>query len=166
MIVSAPDLRSLTATPRPPRPLLVAAATPAAGVALGAADLLLQRVLPYPWASLANSLAVWALAAWVFGALVARTAGRGAMAGAVLLVVAVEAYYLAAAVVQHDEIGVLTAPTTALWCVFGVIAGVLFGGGGGVVGDVRRGVAVLGAAPLAVSACGVFTVLGIGFAAG
>ena len=39
----------------------------ALGIALGAVDLLLQRVLPYPWANLANSSAVWALGAFGVG---------------------------------------------------------------------------------------------------
>jgi hypothetical protein len=146
VIISAPALRTPAAPRRSTHPALLAAAALVAGVALGATDLLLQRVLPYPWANLANSLAVWAVAAWLFGALVVGEAVRGAAAGVVLLVVAVEAYYLAAAVFQHDDLGLLTAPTTVLWCVFGVIAGVIFGAGGGAVGDARRGAAVLGAA--------------------
>jgi hypothetical protein len=146
VIISAPDLGSRLARRGQLSRLLLGVAAARAGAGLGALDLLLQHVLPYPWANLANSLAVWAVAAWAFAAAIAKRPIRGAGAGALLLVVAVEAYYAAAALFQHDGIGQLTAPTTALWCLFGVVAGVLFGAGGGAVGDPRRGVAVLGAA--------------------
>lgn len=105
--------------------LLTAAA--GAGAALGVVDLLLQLTLPYPWADLANSSAVWA----VFALLLTRHLGadetRSAAAGAVALVVAVEAYYLAAIVLDRAGVASLLAPTTIAWIVMGVLAGSGFG---------------------------------------
>jgi len=66
-----------------------------AGVLLGVGDLLLQRNLPYPWANLANSSAVWAVAAFALGRWLRRDWRRSGVAGVTMLVVAVEAYYAA-----------------------------------------------------------------------
>ncbi|HEV7962516.1 MAG TPA: DUF6518 family protein [Actinoplanes sp.] len=105
----------------------VALVTVVAGVLLGAVDLLLQRVLPYPWANLANSSAVWALAAFGLGWWVRSPWWRAAVAGAVLLVLAVPSYYLTATLVQHDDLSNAWAPSSLLWMCFGVPAGVVFG---------------------------------------
>jgi hypothetical protein len=67
------------------------------GLLLGPIDLLAQRALPYPWANLANSSAVWAIGAFGIGAWVRTSRWRPAIAGAALLLVAVESYYLTAA---------------------------------------------------------------------
>jgi hypothetical protein len=99
------------------------------GIALGALDLLLQRVLPYPWANLANSSAIWALAAYGLGLWVRTPWWRAAAAGAALLVTAVPVYYLAATIFLHDEISTLWDRTGLLWMAFGVLAGLLFGFG-------------------------------------
>lgn len=99
------------------------------GVALGAVDLLLQRVLPYPWANLANSSAIWALAAYGLGLWVRTPWWRAATAGAVLLLLAVPTYYLAAAVFLGDETSMLWSPAALLWMAFGVLAGLVFGFG-------------------------------------
>jgi hypothetical protein len=104
-------------------------ATVVGGVALGALDLLLQRVLPYPWANLANSSAIWALAAYGLGLWVRTPWWRAASAGAALLVLAVPAYYLAATIFLHDEISTLWDRAALLWIAFGVPAGLLFGFG-------------------------------------
>ena len=129
----------------------VATAAVVAGIALGAVDLLAQRMLPYPWANLANSSAVWALAAFAIGVWVRRGTGRCAAAGVVLLVVAVVAYFGAAVLFLNDAPATLTSPATVLWLAFGVGAGCVFG----VAGHLRaaRGAwpAVVGAAlPVAV----------------
>lgn len=100
------------------------------GVVLGCVDLVAQRTVPYPWANLANSSAVWALAAFAIGVWVRRGAGRCVAAGAVLLVVAVAAYFAAAVLFLHDAPATLTSPATVLWLVFGVAAGCVFGGAG------------------------------------
>lgn len=124
-------MTSTLAVPRPhavpARPLAaVLTAAVGAGVALGALDLLLQVVLPYPLANLANSSAVWALAAFAL-ALWARTSPAvAALGGVVLLVVAVEAYYLVAIAVDMADLYALTSPSTVLWMASGVIAGSVF----------------------------------------
>jgi hypothetical protein len=107
----------------------VVATTVAGGVALGAVDLLLQRVLPYPWANLANSSAVWALAAYGLGLWVRAPWWRAAAAGAGLLVLAVPVYYLAAAIFLGDEVSLLWDRTGLVWAGFGVLAGAAFGFG-------------------------------------
>ena len=114
-----------------------ATAVVALGIALGAVDLLLQRVLPYPWANLANSSAVWALGAFGVGWwLRARPLGS-ALAGIGLLVVAVQAYYLAAVVLMGDDVRILWSSPAMLWSFFGVLAGALFGAAGGLSHDRR-----------------------------
>ncbi len=100
------------------------------GILLGAVDLLLQRTLPYPWANLANSSAVWALGAFGIGRWLNAGWWRSALAGIVLLVVAVEAYYLAAVVLMNDNAQNLWSPTAMAWLFFGVLAGALFGAAG------------------------------------
>lgn len=97
-----------------------------AGAALGVVDLLLQAALPYPWANLANSSAVWALAAFGYGVWVGRPGVRAAAGGAVLLVTAVVAYYLAAVPVLGDAVSNVWAPSSLLWALLGVTAGVVF----------------------------------------
>ena len=110
----------------PERRRAVLATAVVAGVALGVVDLLLQASLPYPWANLANSSAVWALAAFGYGAWVRRPGVRVAVGGAVLLVVAVAAYHVAAALALDDALANLWAPTSLLWALSGVVAGVVF----------------------------------------
>jgi peptidoglycan/LPS O-acetylase OafA/YrhL len=110
--------------------LMVLAAAVGGGKLLGGLDLVGQKGLPYPWANRANSSAVWALGAFCFGLWVRRGRLRAAVGGIVLLVVAVESYYLTTVLVQHDDIATLTAPTTFAWNVFGVVAGALFGSAG------------------------------------
>jgi microcompartment protein CcmK/EutM len=107
----------------------VAVAAVVGGVVLGVVDLLLQRTLPYPWANLANSSAVWALAAYGFGLWVRTPWWRAAMAGAVLLVVAVPGYYLAATIFLDDPLARMWDRTALVWMAFGVIAGLVFGFG-------------------------------------
>lgn len=107
-------------------PLILAVAV-IGGIALGTVDLIAQRELPYPWANLANSSAVWAVGAFAVGAWVRAGRWQPAVAGVVLLVVAVEAYYLAAALIQNDDLANLWAPTSLAWMAFGVLAGTVFG---------------------------------------
>jgi hypothetical protein len=110
-----------------------------AGVALGAVDLAGQRVLAYPWADLANSSAVWALAAFVLGYAVGTPPARAAVCGALFLVVAVESYYLATVLTLDDSAANLTSRATAIWIVLGVVAGAAYAAtgaalrGGGIV---------------------------------
>ncbi len=112
-----------------------------AGAALGAVDLLLQETLPYPWANLANSSAVWALVAFGYGVRAARPGRRVSVGGAVMLVVAVASYYLAAAIIQHDALSNLGSRTAMLWAGLGCLAGAVFAALGAHVGsDGWRGV--------------------------
>lgn len=128
-----------------------AGVTVAAGVLLGAADLLLQKTLPYPWADLANSSAVWAVLAFALGWALARGGGswrRSAAAGLVLLVLAVPSYYVTATLVQDDDLSNAWAPTGLLWMFFGVLAGPLFGAAGALTRGERSGWLWVGAAAL------------------
>ncbi|MHA3703522.1 DUF6518 family protein [Jatrophihabitans sp. YIM 134969] len=139
-VLQRPEPTDLFAPGRP-RPVLFVALV--AGAALGVVDLLLQVALPYPWANLANSSAVWALAAFAYGAWVGVTGVRAAVGGAVLLVTAVVTYYLAAVPILGDEVATVWAPASLAWAAFGVLAGVLFGfaGTGARRPDWRRPVA-------------------------
>ena len=126
----------------------------AAGVLLGAGDLLLQRVLPYPWANLANSSAVWAVGAFLLAAglsgrleVTRRDLARAAAVGALLLVVAVETYYATAVMTLGSGMGTLYGPTALAWVVLGVLAGVVFAPAGLLA---RRAAGWLGAAGVAV----------------
>lgn len=133
------------ARPAAERPLLVAVW---AGVALGTIDLLLQLTLPYPLADLANSSAVWAVAAFLLTRALTTDAANAAVAGAVMLVVAVEAYYLLAIVLDKAGALSLVAPSTIAWMVMGVVAGIGFGVAGAWSrdGDTWRAAAAWGVA--------------------
>jgi Family of unknown function (DUF6518) len=96
------------------------------GLVLGSVDLAAQKILPYPWANLANSSAVWALGAFALGSCLRLPFRRAAVAGVVVLVVAVESYYLTATLVQDDSLTNLTQPSTQIWLLFAVLAGVVF----------------------------------------
>ncbi len=118
----------------------------ACGILLGVVDLLLQRSLPYPWANLANSSAVWALGAFGIGWWLRVGWWRSALAGIVLLVVAVEAYYLAAVVLLNSNAQTLWSLTAMTWLLFGVLAGALFGAAGGLSRDARPWLRVVASA--------------------
>ncbi|MEV0606537.1 DUF6518 family protein [Polymorphospora rubra] len=100
------------------------------GFLLGFLDFMWIKWVPYPFAELGNSSAVWAVAAFGFGYWVRSGWLRAALGAAVGLVVAVPSYYLAATLIQGDDLAVLWAPTSLLWMSFGVVAGVVFGIGG------------------------------------
>jgi hypothetical protein len=100
------------------------------GFLLGFLDFVWIKWMPYPLAELGNSTATWAVAAFAFGYWVRSGQVRSAVGAAVLLVVAVPSYYLAAALIQGDDLAVVWAPSSLLWMVFGVLAGTVFGIGG------------------------------------
>ncbi|RAN94735.1 hypothetical protein GAR05_04825 [Micromonospora saelicesensis] len=100
------------------------------GFLLGFLDFCWIKWLPYPFAELGNSTATWAVAAFFFGYWARSGWLRSALGAAVLLVVAVPSYYLAAALLQGDDLAVLWAPSSLVWMFFGVLAGVVFGTGG------------------------------------
>ncbi|MCZ4500395.1 MAG: hypothetical protein JWQ74_2950 [Marmoricola sp.] len=98
-----------------------------AGLALGVGDLLVMTNIAYPWANLANSSAIWALGAFVLGAVMRTDPVRAAAAGVVMLLVAVESYYLYAALTDLGGVHTAFSTTAQMWMVFGVVAGVVFG---------------------------------------
>ncbi|MEV0730488.1 DUF6518 family protein [Polymorphospora sp. NPDC050346] len=108
----------------------VALAAVVGGFLLGFLDFVWIKWVPYPFADLGNSSAVWAVAAFGFGYWVRSGWLRAALGAAVGLVVAVPSYYLAATLIQGDDLAVLWAPTSLLWMSFGVVAGIVFGIGG------------------------------------
>jgi len=105
----------------------VALASVVGGLLLGFLDFCWIKWLPFPIAELGNSTATWAVAAFLFGYWVRSGWLRAALGATVLLVVAVPSYYLAAALLQGDDLAVLWAPTSLVWMFFGVLAGVVFG---------------------------------------
>ncbi|MFI0418792.1 DUF6518 family protein [Spongiactinospora sp. 9N601] len=111
----------------PPATWVLMAGAIAGGVLLGPVDLLAQMTLPYPWANLANSPAVWAVAAFAAGAWGVRGLVRVSLAGALLLVLAVEGYYATAVIFLGDDSATLYNPVAFIWMGFGVVAGVVFG---------------------------------------
>ncbi len=100
------------------------------GVLLGAFDLLLQRTLPYPWANLANSLAPWAIGAFAAGRWLRRDWKLSAVAGSLLLVIAVVTYYVASWLTNVGSLTFLTSPTALVWLALGVAGGALFAAAG------------------------------------
>jgi hypothetical protein len=63
-----------------------------------------------------------------------------------MLVVASPSYYLAAALIQHDDYSVIVSRTTMMWLGFGVVAGIVFG----LAGAVARTNNLASAVPVAV----------------
>ncbi|WP_178379950.1 DUF6518 family protein [Cryptosporangium aurantiacum] len=97
------------------------------GILLGVLDFVWIKVVPFPLGGLGNSSAVWAVAAFGFAYRQRRGRRAGVLGSVVLLVVAVPSYYLAAVVVQGDDVSTLWDP---LWTAVAVLAGVVFGGAG------------------------------------
>ncbi len=136
-----------TALPSPPTPagqqatrsLPVTAAVAlvvaiGAGTALGVLDLAWNVEAPSAWSAAANSCAVWAASAYALGALLAARlrvgALTGAVAGVVMLVVAVEAYYLAGIHWLGNDRSVLTSASTQTWLQLSVLVGSALGAAG------------------------------------
>jgi Family of unknown function (DUF6518) len=126
----------------------VVSAAVIAGALVGFCDLLLQKWLPYPWANLANSGAVWAVAAFLAGAWVRERWQRSAVAGIVLLIVAVESYYVTAAILLNDNLANAWSKTAFVWLTLGVVAGAVFGIAGAWSRGPRRVTRLLGYASL------------------
>ncbi|GAA3556390.1 hypothetical protein GCM10022197_09440 [Microlunatus spumicola] len=122
------------------------------GLALGPLDLLLQHVLPYPFANLANSPSVWALVAFAVG-WSDRIRGRWwpAVAGTLTLLLAVEGYYATAVLALGDDVSTMTNRAALVWLGLAVLAGVGFGTAGAWARSSHRWRGPLGtAAPVAV----------------
>lgn len=112
------------------------------GIALGVGDLHWNLVAPSAWSVVANSAAAWATAAFLL-ALVLRTGPvRSAVAGVVMLAVAVEAYYAAAVYWNVGSTAILTSTTAQFWLMLSVATGVVFG----VAGSFAAGRSAIGAA--------------------
>lgn len=118
-----------------------------AGLVLGPLDLWGQVNMPYPWAHLFNSPAVWAAAAFAYGRWV-RELPAAAVGAVIVLVVGVEAYYLADVLVRDASRANLTSSTAFVWLVAGVVAGLVFGVAGGWAAETAGWRAVLGRAAL------------------
>jgi hypothetical protein len=97
------------------------------GLLVGVLDFVWIKFVPFPLGDLGNSSAVWAVAAFAFGYWLRSGWLRAALGAAVLLVIAVPSYYLAAVLIQHDDWDSIWAPSSWLWMAFGVLAGVVFG---------------------------------------
>ncbi|WP_045747654.1 DUF6518 family protein [Actinoplanes rectilineatus] len=109
------------------RPIVVA---PVVGFLLGALDFVWIKFVPFPFGGLGNSIAVWAVAAFLLTFL-SRHRMVPAVAGAVgMLIVAVPAYYLAAWLIQNDDLANMWSDYARLWMGLGVVAGIVFGLGG------------------------------------
>jgi hypothetical protein len=120
------------AHPRTARPRWTSVLVPVVvGLALGPLDLVLQHVLPYPFANLANSPAAWALVAFGVG-WSDRIRGRvwPAVAGVLTLLLAVEGYYATAVVALGDDVSTLTNRAALAWLALAVVAGAVFGTAG------------------------------------
>jgi len=100
------------------------------GFLLGFLDFVWIKFVPYPLGGLGNSLAVWAVAAFFFTYAGRWGRLRSVAAAIVLLVVAVPSYYVAAALIQHDDFSNAYGSVAFLWMFFAVIAGFVFGGAG------------------------------------
>lgn len=118
-----------------------------AGLVLGPLDLWGQVNTPYPWANLFNSPAVWAAAAFAYGRWV-RDLPAAAVGAVIVLVVGVEAYYLADVLVRDASRSNLTSSTAAVWLAAGVVAGLVFGMAGNWAAKTSGWRTVLGRAAL------------------
>lgn len=123
----------MTTAPSDPRPLGLPAALAiavVAGATLGVVDLAWNAVAWSAWSEAANSCAVWAAAAYVLGALLRVGPATAAVAGIVMLGVAVEAYYVAGAAWLGWERSLLTGPSTVTWLQLAVLVGGALGAAG------------------------------------
>lgn len=107
-----------------------AVAAPVFGLLLGVVDFVWIKYLPYPFGGLGNSLAVWAVAGFLFTYYARWGWAKGIAAAIVMLVVAVPSYYLAATVIQGDDIANMYNTVAVMWMGFAVVAGIVFGGAG------------------------------------
>jgi hypothetical protein len=108
----------------------VALVAPIAGFLLGFLDFVWIKYVPFPFGGLGNSIAVWAVAAFLLTFLARWSLPRGVLGAIVLLVVAVPSYDVAAALIQGDDWSNLYAAPALLWMGLAVVAGAVFGAGG------------------------------------
>ncbi|GID31505.1 DUF6518 family protein [Paractinoplanes brasiliensis] len=105
-------------------------AAPVAGVLLGVLDFVWIKYVPSPFADLGNSIAVWAVAAFLLTFRFRWSLPVGVVGAIVCLVVAVPFYYLAATVIQNDDLSNAYNSTALMWMGLGVVAGAVFGAAG------------------------------------
>lgn len=97
------------------------------GIAVGALTLGGQRVLPGAYNQLANSGAVWSVAAFAAARFLPVRKRRAAVVGAFALVGAVVGYYASTTLVLHDDVDAATMRAPLAWLAAAVIAGPLLG---------------------------------------
>ncbi len=110
------------------RPAVLVA--PVAGLLLGGLDFVWIKYVPSPVGELGNSIAVWAVAAFLLTLLNRWSLPVSVAAAIVQLGVAVPAYYLAATLIQHDDPANMYDANALLWVGLGVVAALVFGTGG------------------------------------
>ncbi|WP_306204177.1 DUF6518 family protein [Actinoplanes sp. RD1] len=98
-----------------------------AGFLLGFLDFVWIKYVPWPLGDLGNSMAIWAVAAFLLAYLARWGLPTSAAAAMVLLIVAVPSYYLAAALIQHDDWSNMWSGYALLWMGFGLVGGAVFG---------------------------------------
>jgi hypothetical protein len=103
---------------------------PLAGLLLGVLDFVWIKYVPFPFGDLGNSMAVWAVAAFLLTWRSRWSLPVGVAGAVVSLVVAVPSYYLAAALIQHDAWSNLFNGVSFVWMGLGVVAGIVFGAAG------------------------------------
>lgn len=108
----------------------VVVAAPVAGVLLGAVDFVWIKYVPFPFGDLGNSIAVWAVAAFLLTLSFRWSLPISLLGAVVCLVIAVPSYYLAATLIQNDDLSNLYNANAFLWMGLGVVAGVVFGAAG------------------------------------
>jgi hypothetical protein len=116
----------------------LAVLAPAAGLVLGFLDFVWIRYVPSPFGGLGNSIAVWAVAAFLLAFWSRWSLPRAVVGSVVLLVVAVPSYYLAAALIQGDDLSNAYSSVAFLWMGLGVVAGAVFGAGGALARGASR----------------------------
>ncbi|OJF12923.1 DUF6518 family protein [Couchioplanes caeruleus] len=108
----------------------VAVAAPIAGCLWGFLDFVWIKYMPSPVGGLGNSIAVWAVAAFLFTYLHRWTMPRSIIGAVVMLVVAVPGYYVAAALIQDDAWSNAWNTVSFVWMGLGGVAGIVFGAAG------------------------------------
>lgn len=133
-----------------PRAALALPVSVGAGVLLGVGDLVWNIGSPGPWATVANSSAVWAVAAFVLGAFLTGVLRTGAVvaawSGVVALPVAVEAYYLTGVAWLGNDPSIVTSPVAHYWLVLAVVVGSALGAAGSWAAGRSAGLAAIGVA--------------------
>lgn len=103
---------------------------PAGGFLFGVLDFVWIKYVPAPFGGLGNSMAVWAVAAFLLTYGLRWSLVRGIAGAVVFLGLAVPGYYVAAALIQHDDWANVYNTNAIVWLALGVVAGVVFGAGG------------------------------------